>query len=152
MKYLKINTDLVDYTSALSDAEIGRLFVALLEYAESGVEQELTGNERFLWAVAKSQIHVHDSLNNGKKGEDHWNWKGGITPKNQKGRASVEYKEWRAAVFERDHYTCQVCRKVGGVLNAHHIIPWAKDLEKRYDIENGITLCKACHSSIHRRK
>ena len=88
MKYLKINTDLADYTSALSDAEIGRLFVALLEYAETGVEQELTGNERFLWAVAKSQIHVHKPLNNGKKGKEQHRQRG---------------KQCSSDVFDRNH-------------------------------------------------
>ena len=31
-------------------------------------------------------------------------WKGGITPVNKKIRMSLEYKFWRAAVFERDNY------------------------------------------------
>ena len=60
------------------------------------------------------------------------------------------YKEWRVSVFERDDYTCQLCGERGGELNAHHIKPWAKFKELRYERSNGVTLCKACHDSLHR--
>lgn len=56
-----------------------------------------------------------------------------------------EYKQWRKAVFERDMYTCQLCHKKGGYLEADHIKPWAKYPELRYLIENGRTLCRPCH-------
>src|SRR3990167_3423444 len=42
-------------------------------------------------------------------GEKHWNWQGGITPKNRLIRNSLEYKLWRKSVFERDNYTCIWC-------------------------------------------
>ena len=44
-----------------------------------------------------------------RRGEKNNMWKGGITPINTKIRTSLEYKLWRTAVFERDHYTCKVC-------------------------------------------
>ena len=56
MKYLKIFTDFKDKMELLGDAERGRLFTAMLEYAESGAEPELRGNERFLWKTVKSDI------------------------------------------------------------------------------------------------
>lgn len=56
MKYLKIFTDFVDSMELLGDAERGRLFTAMLEYAASGAEAELKGNEKFLWKVAKAEI------------------------------------------------------------------------------------------------
>lgn len=82
----------------------------------------------------------------------HWNWKGGITPENVRQRNSVEYSEWRKAVFKRDNYTCCICHKVGGRLNAHHIKHWATNPELRFDVNNGITLCSECHKEIHRKK
>lgn len=88
--------------------------------------------------------------NKGKKnlqqsGERHWNWKGGITPSNHLIRNSFEYKLWRKAVFERDNFTCRACGKVGGVLNADHIKPFAWFPELRFAIDNGRTLCVSCH-------
>lgn len=40
----------------LSDAEVGRLFRACLEYSETGTEPELRGNERIMWPTLKHQI------------------------------------------------------------------------------------------------
>ncbi len=82
------------------------------------------------------------------------NWKGGITPKNEKMRQSKRYKTWRISVFERDNYTCQRCGCRSGnskaiYLEVHHIKPFGKYQRGRYDTENGITLCKKCHRHAH---
>lgn len=67
-------------------------------------------------------------------------------------RKSKEYQEWRTRVFERDKYTCAICGKVGGSLEAHHIKPFAKYEDVRFDVDNGVTLCKECHKKVHREK
>ena len=56
MKYLKVFTDFASSLAPLSDAECGRLFKAMLEYAMSGQEPDLRGNERFVWPAAKASI------------------------------------------------------------------------------------------------
>ena len=57
MEYLKVWTSFREAIVPLNDAEKGRLFDAMLYYAETGEEpQEFKGNERFLWAVAKQDI------------------------------------------------------------------------------------------------
>lgn len=68
-----------------------------------------------------------------------------------KDRRYPEYYEWRRQVFERDDYTCQICGLRGGRLNAHHIQSFAKFPELRTDLTNGVTLCKDCHSTYHRK-
>lgn len=79
-------------------------------------------------------------------GEEHPNWKGGVSSENEKVRGSRRYSKWRSSVFERDGYTCQCCGIYGGELEAHHIHDFANNIEERMDIDNGITLCKKCHS------
>jgi len=79
------------------------------------------------------------------KGKNHHNWKGGITPINEKIRRSIEYKLWRKAVLEMDNYTCRFCGK-GGYLEADHIKSFSDYPELRFVIDNGRTLCKNCHS------
>ena len=56
MKYLKVFTDFVADMKELGEAERGRLFTAMLEYAETGEEPALRGNERFVWGTAKKNI------------------------------------------------------------------------------------------------
>jgi hypothetical protein len=83
-------------------------------------------------------------------GSKHPQWKGGVVKGSRKTRRSTEYRNWRKAVFERDNYTCQKCGdNIGGNLNAHHVIYFYKDKTKRMLIENGITLCKKCHTKEH---
>jgi hypothetical protein len=60
-------------------------------------------------------------------------------------RMSLRYKLWRESVFVRDDYTCQICGKKGGKLNADHIESFARYPEMRYDLSNGRTLCEQCH-------
>ena len=76
-------------------------------------------------------------------------------------RDTVEYREWRTNVFQRDNYTCKACGQHGGRfnLNADHIKPFAliviennivsfqdaKACEELWDIKNGRTLCVECH-------
>lgn len=79
-------------------------------------------------------------------GPKHWNWKGGISPKNNAERSCIELKEWRRSVFKRDNYTCQHCGYKGKGLEADHIKSWAKYPELRFVLSNGRTLCKGCHS------
>ena len=57
MDYLKVWTSFREVIAPLGDAEKGRLFDAMLVYAETGEEpSDFKGNERFLWAVAKQDI------------------------------------------------------------------------------------------------
>lgn len=78
-------------------------------------------------------------------GEKSHLWKGGITPLNRAIRTSLEYREWRAAVFKRDNHTCQECGVNGVTLNADHIKPFAYFPELRFELSNGRTLCVDCH-------
>ena len=70
---------------------------------------------------------------------------------NEHDTSSPDYSYWRNAVLKRDNFTCQRCGTTSN-LQAHHIIRW-KDTscEKhlRFDINNGITLCKDCHLKEH---
>jgi len=91
----------------------------------------------------------HHNFGVSRKGKDSFNWKGGVTPENEKIRHSKEYKEWRISVFERDNYTCVNCGDdKGGNLNADHIKPFSLFPALRLDINNGRTLCVYCHKKI----
>lgn len=91
----------------------------------------------------------HETWNKGKpylaiRGENHFNWKGGITPEIMKIRNSIEMKQWGRTIFERDDYTCQICGDIGGKLRANHIKKFSDYEELRLEITNGITICERC--------
>ena len=80
-------------------------------------------------------------------------WKGGVAYHRQE-RSTIDYIRWRSSVYVRDQYTCQKCGAHTGngkavTLNAHHIRNWRDNEDLRYDINNGITLCKKCHDRFH---
>jgi len=84
------------------------------------------------------------------KGENHYNWQGGKSEQRHLDMSSREYKEWRYQVFRRDEYTCRVCgNDKGGNLRAHHIREYANYPELKYVVDNGVTLCEACHKKVH---
>jgi 5-methylcytosine-specific restriction endonuclease McrA len=59
------------------------------------------------------------------------------------------YADFRKSVLKRDKRKCMMpgCGSKTR-LNVHHIKKWASAHSLRYDISNGITLCKKCHDSI----
>ena len=151
-KYIRVPVEWLDSLEPLTDEEVGRLFRACLDYAITKELPQLKGNERFVFPTFRRSLQADIDRNTRGSRERHWNWKGGITPENQKGRNSVEHKEWRSAVFARDDYTCTMCGERGGKLNAHHISPWALNKNERYNLDNGTTLCESCHNEVHGRK
>lgn len=55
-RYVKAYYDWIEQTAALSDAERGRLFIAILEYARSGLEPNLGGREGILFPVFRATL------------------------------------------------------------------------------------------------
>lgn len=83
------------------------------------------------------------------RGENHHNWKGGIAGEHGKIRGSLAYTEWRDAVYRRDSWKCKECGCKKNIV-AHHISGFSESPELRFDVENGVTLCRSCHAKIHK--
>lgn len=69
---------------------------------------------------------------------------------------TVEDRIWREAVLSRDGYKCVTCHSVDH-LEADHVKPFALYPDLRFNVDNGQTLCHACHvktetygSKVHR--
>jgi hypothetical protein len=55
-------------------------------------------------------------------------------------------RDWSKEVKKRDGWICRIADiNCDGKLESHHILPWSKFPELRYQINNGITLCHAHH-------
>lgn len=86
----------------------------------------------------------------GTGGEGHPLWNPKKTQKERElDRKIPGYSTWRTDVYEKNKYTCQCCGKIGGDLNAHHILPYGEFPGLRLDVSNGITLCVPCHKAFH---
>ncbi|WP_203229288.1 HNH endonuclease [Paenimyroides tangerinum] len=59
---------------------------------------------------------------------------------------STNVKEWKRItnyILKRDNYTCAYCKKVGGVLEIDHVVPFSKGGSDEY--ENLVTACLKCN-------
>lgn len=86
-----------------------------------------------------------------RSGINHYRYNILLTPEERSKRDMFngELKKWRQKIFERDHHTCAICKEKGGNLNAHHLYSWNSFTKLRFDLKNGITLCKKCHLNFH---
>jgi hypothetical protein len=106
------------------------------------------------WEDGKFEDRVIDYKETAKKisitqqGVKKEEWSGFRITENKRLRGSSKYAKWRTTVFERDNYACQNCFKNNCYLEAHHIMPWAKYENMRFNINNGITYCRECHIKI----
>jgi len=67
----------------------------------------------------------------------------------QQWRFTIEYRDWRQSIYNRDNHTCQHCGKNHCKVHAHHIKPAKDHPELRFDLDNGICLCAECHKNEH---
>ena len=65
-------------------------------------------------------------------------------------RSTKEYHLWRIDCLERDNWQCQHCDSTNK-LNIHHIGSYKTHPKLRTEVDNGITLCRKCHTKEHRR-
>ena len=56
MTYIKLFIDYLEAIEPLGDAERGRLFTALLQYAKTGEAPQLSGSERFVFQMMRMKV------------------------------------------------------------------------------------------------
>jgi len=90
-------------------------------------------------------------LSDKRKGKNNPMWDDSISDElRYKRRSYPEYHDWRKNVLSRDNYTCVCCEKnEGNSCHAHHLDGYFWCIEKRTDIDNGVTLCANCHLKFH---
>jgi hypothetical protein len=151
-KSFVLDKNWIEEIEKLTDEQAGILFKSILEFV-NGHEpliQDLV--VRGCYYAISEQIVFEWTKFNPKNLKYHWNYQGGITPQNKVERNSTKMNIWRLDVFKRDDYSCKVCNKRGGVLNAHHIKHFSTHPNLRTELSNGITLCKKCHTDIHKKE
>ena len=94
--------------------------------------------------------HMKD-MSSQKVGELSPHWKPELTDEDRADRRiSDGYKEWIYMVKEKGSFTCDCCGDSrGGNLVSHHLDSYKYFPNKRLDINNGVCLCKKCHTEFH---
>jgi thymidylate synthase (FAD) len=88
----------------------------------------------------------------GKTGAANPRYVDGSSPERQRAYASASGKAFIRVVLDRDGYACRRCgsgKRGARGLHAHHIAPWAGNEALRFDPDNAVTLCRACHEWVH---
>ena len=62
-------------------------------------------------------------------------------------RKTREYRQWRVSVIRRDK-VCVVCGS-NKSRQAHHVDNGAHHPDSRFNVDNGVTLCRGCHTALH---
>ncbi len=60
------------------------------------------------------------------------------------------YLNWKKEILKRDNYICQLTGLTGKVA-VHHLDGYRENNDKRYTLDNGITLLKEIHDEFHNR-
>ena len=86
-----------------------------------------------------------------RRGEDHYNWQGGITPDTRKRAKGILWRRIADSIRERDNNTCQICGAEGNgkKLAVHHIIPFR--ICKSHELDNLTTVCLSCHIKLDKK-
>jgi hypothetical protein len=59
------------------------------------------------------------------------------------------YETWRNLCLSRDKYRCVICAEEND-LNVHHVLDIRAYPYQSAELANGVTLCKSCHSKVHK--
>ena len=62
-------------------------------------------------------------------------------------RTTKEYRRWKVRVVRRDK-RCLICGSIKN-RNAHHVNHATYFIDQRFDEDNGICLCRNCHTNFH---
>lgn len=138
--------------------EVARLYVdELLSSVEIAQRMEISPTTVASWlrklgVATREQItqRTREKLRAANLGDKRYNWKGGISGERRLERGSLYMRLAREACFQRDDYTCRCCQQRGGKLNAHHVWPFQRFPQWKYEVWNLATLCKACHDKFHK--
>ena len=142
---LNSNAILAAYLDAgpnVSQAEVGRQFGCTANVIR-----------RILKEHGVQRRSISQTIGRKRNGSDNPNWRPDLTPDERAKRRDMAMQaKWRAAVYERDGFTCLRCHDdQGGNLNAHHVQCHKTNKRARWDVGNGVTLCVPCHRAFHKQ-
>lgn len=102
-------------------------------------------------SINKGRVFSSETLKRmsiAQKGEKSYRWIADRTKlqKSDRNLNDSATNDWRINIYKRDNFKCKMSNTdCSGRIEAHHILPWRDYENLRYEINNGITLCKFHH-------
>ena len=114
-----------------------------------GITRRSTAGARAIkkWVVSGTANGMH-----GRMGVLNPRYVDGSSPERQRLYVQGNGRAFLRRIYARDNFCCQRCEtpKSGPrSLHVHHIRPWAGNASLRFDDDNAVTLCRACHAWVH---
>lgn len=109
------------------------------------LSEKRKGKNNPAWGIKQSTETILKRI---KRGDEHYNWQGGITPQTRRRTRGIFWKRTADKIRLRDDNTCIVCGHCGddNKLPVHHIIPFK--ISKNNNSDNLITVCQSCHIKL----
>jgi ribosomal protein L37AE/L43A len=82
-------------------------------------------------------------------GEGNHRYNPDITDEQRAKQRTRLHDNWAVEVKELANYVCDKCGDTENAKVAHHLQAYAKYEESRYDVSNGVCLCRSCHAEFH---
>lgn len=123
-----------------------------MRFCPSTAQQRVTCSKECRYQLKRGPNGAAAGRRADMEGSKNHNWRGGAIAKSEDWRKSAESFRWKRAVRYRDKYRCRRCgtRQSSEVrLDAHHVVPGSNSIELRFDITNGVSLCRDCHTWVH---
>ena len=138
-----------EWKKKMSEAHKGRAVRGYDWHASEETKRRMSESQR----IAQNNPETKKRKREAMLGEKNHQWKGGVSSEEKHIRMSEEYNQWRNAVYQRDYWTCQICGKKCQKNNivAHHHFSFTDYPQLRFAINNGTTLCRNCHYSLHQK-
>lgn len=91
-----------------------------------------------------------------KRGKEHYRYNESLTDEDRYSdrKSKKEYRDWRLGVYKAYNFTCDVCGCKSSKENkivAHHLESYDVNTDLRYNVSNGVALCKQCHIRFHKK-
>jgi hypothetical protein len=85
------------------------------------------------------------------RGTNHPNWVHGRSEEHRLHRNNYKTLDidWKKKVIKRDDYKCVLCGSKNKIIG-HHLNGYNWDVENRYNVDNGVTLCLDHHKEFHK--
>lgn len=152
-EFVKLVYDLVGDEYEVLSEYINNTTHVLMKHSICGTEWKVTPSN---FLGLKTRCPRNECCH--KRGKEHYRYNPNLTEKDRKNNASrtssIEYRNWKVNVFRKYNRKCLICGTPGvknNELQAHHLYSWDNNPDKRFDVSNGVALCKTHHTEFHNK-